>query len=235
MDEHDASELLDGVESGLRAPGSVRDRAWREMQATLRGELPLQLPGADTAHGRADVEPTVGEVSGLVVALEDVATVRRRSRLPMMMGAVAAAVALIVGLVVVNRDDGARDRLLVDIPADATIDDPDLACARFLDEPIDTGVLRTGESELALIAAVEDAVARLRSDFEASGDPERRDELLGDGSLDDLARVEELLRQARLQAEQGAAGSARTTLALVPDAAERLLGSGGCLAALGAG
>lgn len=231
MDERDASELLEGVESGLRAPGSVRDRAWREMQATLRGELPLQLPGADTRHDRVDVESTVGEVSGLVVALEDVAAARRVPRVPILIGALAAAIALVVGLVAVNRDDGDRDRLLVDVPADATIDDPELACSRFLDASIDGDVFRSGEIQIADIAAVEEAVARLRADFEASIDTERRDELLGDGSLDDLARLEGLLRQARLQAEQGDTGSARTTLSLVPNTAEPLLSTGACLAA----
>lgn len=236
MDEREASEMLSDLGADLRAPEDVRTRVWSLAIATLAGEeTGVRI---DTELGAGEPQPSVSPLSGwdvlpeMLIVPEDNGESTGSLLKGSFAAALAAAAILIVVMIAMSGRSDEEQTVFTDNPPGSLLIDPDAACSRFLDAAFDHELYRgdgeiAGRIDPAMLMIAEEAFAQLQADFERSENPERVAELLGTGTNDTLSRVENLLRQARLQAEQDDQGGARRTLQAIPSTSASLAESSG--------
>ena len=226
MEEREAQELFSQVGVDLRAPTDVRSRIRSQIEAVLAGE-DANLPFHREVTVDQPLHPSGWDAlpEMLIVPADDGPSTRGWIRGPLV--AAAAAAILIVVMFALSDSQNEDQAVVTDNPPGSLIADPDVACGRFLDAPFDHELYVAGVAiDPAMLMIAEQAFAQLRADFEQSEDQERVAELLGSGTTDSLARIENLIRQARLQSEQGNQGGARRTLQTIAGQTALLAESG---------
>ena len=213
MDEREAEELLTALQETGPTPTDVRARVWAAVEAADESAV--------TADAHAD------RLLVVVATEQDGDPVARRR-----VAAVAAAAVVLIALVAaaILWPSASPEDLATEGPAVTTtttslprLDDPLLACERFRAAGIDHAVLRSPPAvapATATIERVEAAVAILIADLRAA--PFVEPALYGAGDEALLERVEDLLRQARLQSSQGEPADALDTLRAASGLVQRL-------------
>lgn len=192
MNENQFDELLSTIDTPTDAPLDVEERVWQTLRASVfAGSTDLSAP-IDSDSGAHIAE--IGDATPLIASAND----DRRRSVVRLLGAVAA-IAVVIGLFGVLRNDRAADVDIADDPASTTpapIDRPD-ACLRFrVDHPlfdeIEASLIVDPDTTRVLIESTRDGLTQLEVDLSTMG------ALSGPDAASAFLTIDGALNQARL-------------------------------------